>query len=154
MRDSHYFLNEALKQAKLAEAKNEVPVGCVIVHEGKVIARTHNLREEKQDPLCHAEMLAIQKAAKKLGSWRLEGCEIFVTLEPCPMCAAALQQARIEKAWYGATDPKAGAVSLGLPLHNNAKLNHRYEMNYVESKECGEILSAFFKRKRLEKKEA
>ncbi len=139
---------EAMREARRAQAKDEVPVGAVIVRAGKILSRGHNAREEKQSVLGHAELAAIARASRKLGSWRLEDCEVYVTLEPCAMCAAALQQARVRRVFYGAPDPKAGAVTLGLRLHDNPKLNHRYEMTCVERPECGEILSDFFRAKR------
>lgn len=142
------FLKIALKEAEKARVKNEVPVGAVVVHEGKVIARGHNLREAKQSVLGHAELHALLKASKKLGSWRLEGCDVYVTLEPCPMCAGALQQARVRNVFYGVADPKAGVVSLGIDIHDNSKLNHRYKMTCLEQGECGRILSDFFKARR------
>ncbi len=142
------FFVEALKEADKALKKDEVPIGAVIVHKGKVIARAHNLRETKQDTLTHAELLVISKACKKLGSWRLEDCELYVTLEPCPMCAGAISQARISKVYYGAKDPKGGAESLGISIHDNKKLNHRFEMVFYAVERCGKILSEFFKLKR------
>lgn len=141
-------MTEAIREARRAHAKDEVPVGAVIVLDGKILARGHNVREEKQSVLGHAELEAIARATKKTGSWRLEDCDVYVTLEPCAMCAAALQQARVRRVFYGVPDLKAGAVSLGLRLHDNPKLNHRYEMTCVERQECGTILSAFFQTKR------
>ena len=142
------FMAEALKEARKAAAKGEVPVGAVVVKAGKVIARGHNLRETLQDPLAHAEAVAVRKASKKLGSWRLEGCEVYVTLEPCPMCAGALSQARVKAVFYGATDPKGGAVTLGFGIHGDKRLNHRYEMVEALDAACGEILTEFFRGKR------
>jgi tRNA(adenine34) deaminase len=139
------FMDAAFNQALAAEKLEEVPVGAVIVKDGKIISRGHNLREIKQSVLAHAEIVALVKAQKKIGSWRLEGCELYVTLEPCPMCAAALQQARVKKVFYGATDKKGGALSLGFNLNQNSKLNHKYEMIYVEQNRCSKILSRFFK---------
>ncbi len=141
----------AFAQAKKAAKVNEVPVGAVVVLNGKVIAKAYNLREKKQLVLTHAELIVIEKAAKKLKSWRLEGCEMYVTLEPCPLCAAALWQARIRKVYFGAIDSKSGTISIGLNLNQNAKLNHRYEMEFVEDERCSQILSNFFRRKRAEK---
>ena len=141
-------MNMALKEASKANLKDEVPVGAVVVLNRKVIARGHNLREARQSVLGHAELHALLKASKKTGSWRLVGCDVYVTLEPCPMCAGALQQARIRHLYYGAPDPKCGAVSLGLRIHDNLKLNHRYQMQYLDLPECGRILSYFFRRKR------
>jgi tRNA(adenine34) deaminase len=145
---------EALKEAHKAAAKGEVPVGAVVVKDGKVIARGHNLRETLQDPLAHAEAVAVRKAAKKLGSWRLEDCDVYVTLEPCPMCAGALSQARVRQVFYGAMDPKGGAVSLGIEIHGNRRLNHRYEMIEALDPTCGEILTMFFRGKRRKNTQA
>lgn len=142
------FMAEALKEAKKAAAKDEVPVGAVVVYEGKIIARGHNLRELRQSVLGHAELVALNKASKKLGSWRLPGCDVYVTLEPCPMCAGAMQQARVRHVYFGVTDPKAGVISLGLNVHENSKLNHRYSMTCTGHDECGAVLSRFFKAKR------
>ena len=142
------YLKEALKEAHKAAQKDEVPVGAVIVHQGKIIARGHNLRETKQSALGHAELVAIAKATKKLESWRLDQCTLYVTLEPCPMCAGALQQCRIKQVYYGAADPKGGVESLGIAIHNNPRLNHRYEMTHLHSPECGNTLSEFFRKKR------
>ncbi len=141
----------AYAEALKAEIKDEVPVGAIIVLDGKIIARGHNLRESKNSVLGHAELVAILKASKKIKSWRLEDCDVYVTLEPCAMCAAALQQARVRRVYYGAADPKAGAVSLDLNLHAHAKLNHRYEMKFVEDSKCGKVLSEFFKKKRAKR---
>lgn len=146
-----YYFQCALEEAEKARKKNEVPIGCVIVKDNKIISRGHNLRESKQQVLTHAELIAIEKAAKKLKSWRLEGCELYVTLEPCPMCAAALWQARIKKVHFGAIDKKAGALTLGFNLHQNEKLNHRYTMDYHPVEECSKILSTFFKSLRSKK---
>ncbi len=146
------FLNEAFKEAKKAETKDEVPIGAVIVYENKIISRAHNLREKKQQVLTHAELLAVEKAAKRLKSWRLEDCDLYVTLEPCAMCAAALWQARIRNVYYGAEDRKAGAITLGFNLHNHPKLNHHYGVRYIASSKCSDILSEFFKKKRKTKK--
>ena len=111
------WMNKALRLAKQAYRKSEVPVGALIVCDGKQISSGYNLREKKQDPTAHAEMIAITRAAKKLTSWRLIGCTLYVTLEPCPMCLAAAQQARISKIIYGTKDPKGGALCLGYKLH-------------------------------------
>jgi tRNA(adenine34) deaminase len=139
----------ALAEARRAARKDEVPVGAVVVRDGEVIAKAHNLRESRQSVLGHAELIALTRASKKLGSWRLEGCDVFVTLEPCPMCAGALQQARVRHVYYGVPDPKAGVVSLGLNLNANPRLNHRYAMTCVGLTDCGAVLSEFFRKKRL-----
>jgi tRNA(adenine34) deaminase len=142
------IFDEPLKEAERAFEEDEVPVGAIIVKDGKIIARAHNQREQDQDPLAHAEIRAIQAAALALGEWRLLGCELVVTLEPCPMCLAACQQARFSRVVYGAKDPKGGALSLGYKLHEDQRINHRFEVDYVEDPRCGEILSRFFSEKR------
>lgn len=140
----------ALREAKKAAAENEVPVGAVIIHsERGVISAEHNRREQLQSPTAHAELLAIQKAADVCRSWRLDECTLFVTLEPCPMCAGAILQARIPKVVYGASDPKAGAVDSLFQLLNDSRLNHRCEIiPAVLAEECGNILTDFFKHQR------
>jgi tRNA(adenine34) deaminase len=142
------FLKAALAEARLAADADEVPVGAVIVYQGSVLATGRNRREALQSPLSHAEIHSIEDASKRLGSWRLIDCELFVTLEPCPMCLAACQQARIKRVVYGAKDPKGGAISLGYRLHEDARTNHRFAVDYVEDAECGGILTEFFRKKR------
>ncbi len=144
----------ALAEAEAALAEEEVPVGAVIVHGERVIAAAHNQREQLHDPTAHAEMIAITQAAEALGSWRLEGCTLYVTLEPCPMCAGAVLQARIDTLVYGASDPKAGAVQTLYQLLNDPRLNHRTQtVGGVLPNECGAILTQFFQsRRRLGKK--
>ncbi|MEW6057490.1 MAG: nucleoside deaminase [Bdellovibrionota bacterium] len=149
--DQKKFMKAALAEAKKAEEKAEVPVGAVVVYKGKVISRGHNLRESKQSVLGHAELSALSKASRKLGSWRLVDCDVYVTLEPCVMCAGALQQARVRHVYYGVPDPKGGALSLGFNVHENSKLNHRYGMTCLEMPECGQVLSKFFKSRRGKK---
>lgn len=149
-----HYLRLALDEAELAAREDEVPVGAVIVHQGRVIASAHNQREQLHDPTAHAEMIAITQAAEALQSWRLDGCTLYVTLEPCPMCAGAILQARIPTVVYGATDPKAGAVQTLYRLLDDARLNHRCEVIAgVLSEACGAVLSRFFqKQRRLGKK--
>lgn len=142
------FLREALEEAKRAAAELEVPVGAVLVRSGQVIARGRNQREKLQSPISHAEIHALLSGAEVMGSWRLLDCELFVTLEPCPMCLAACQQARISRVVYGARDPKGGAISLGYPLHEDARTNHRFNVEFLEDVECGGILTEFFRKKR------
>lgn len=143
----------ALEQAQTAREHGEVPVGAVIVHEGKVIGNGRNFREEHQDPLAHAEIFAIAEAAKALGSWRLIGATCYVTLEPCPMCAGALVLARVARVVYGADDPKAGAVKSLYEIGNDPRLNHRFELTPgVLAQECGQVLSAFFAEVRAKRK--
>jgi tRNA(adenine34) deaminase len=147
-----YFMGEALKEAKKAYKKAETPIGCVIVKDNIIVARGHNEKEIKQDPTLHAEMTAIRKAGKKLNSWRLTDCDMYVTLEPCPMCAGALIQARIRKLYIGATDPKAGAVGSVINLMEIEKFNHKVEVQYgMLENECSQILKDFFKELRARK---
>ena len=142
------FMKEAIKQAKKAEAIGDVPIGCVIVHDGKIIARGYNKRNKDKTVLAHAELLAMKKACKKLGDWRLCGCTIYVTLEPCPMCAGAIINSRIERVVYGAKDEKAGSVGSLINLFA-VGYNHTPIVTVgVMEKECGDILSNFFKNKR------
>lgn len=149
--DKEKYMNIAYKEAEKAYMKLEVPVGAVIVKNGKIIARAHNLRESKNTSLAHAEILAISKACKKLKSWRLEGCQMYVTLEPCPMCAGAIIQSRIEKVYIGAKDEKNGAAG---SLTNIFELNNTYRVEYeigILSEKCSKILSDFFKELRINK---
>lgn len=146
------FMMMAYREALKAYRKLETPVGAVIVSDGKIIARGHNLREQKQDPTQHAEIIAIKKAAKKLGSWRLTDCDLYVTLEPCPMCAGLLIQSRIRNLYYGAKDPKAGAVGSVLDILAIEKFNHRVNVySGIMEKECSLILKEFFKELRKSK---
>ena len=148
MHDEHY-MQLALAEARAAFEENEVPVGAVIVRRGAVIAAAHNQREQLQDPTAHAEMVAITQAAAMLGSWRLEDCTLYVTLEPCPMCAGAIVQARIPRVVYGATDPKAGAVATLYQLLDDPRLNHRCEvLGGILADPCAELLREFFRRQR------
>jgi tRNA(adenine34) deaminase len=144
-----FFMRRALREAEQALAEDEVPVGAVIVHSGQVIASAHNGREQLRDPTAHAEMVAITQAATALESWRLEGCTLYVTLEPCPMCAGAILQARIPTVVFGALDPKAGAATSLFKLLSDPRLNHRSEViGGILAEECGEILTRFFFAKR------
>lgn len=146
------FMQIALKEAKKAYSKKEVPVGAVIVKDGKVIAKAHNLKESKNDTTYHAEIHAIQKASKKLNSWRLTDCEMYVTLEPCSMCAGALIQARIKKIYIGAMDYKTGACGSVLNLLKDYKFNHDVQFETgVMAEECENILKEFFKELRKNK---
>lgn len=149
------YMKEALKQAKKAEALEEVPIGCVIVHEGEVIARAYNRRNTDKNTLAHAEITAIKKASKKLGDWRLEGCSLYVTLEPCQMCAGAIVQARISEVIMGAMNPKAGCGGSILNLLQMEAFNHQVKVTRgVLAEECSSMLSDFFKRLREKKKES
>jgi tRNA(adenine34) deaminase len=146
--DEH-FMRRALQQAELAVQQDEVPVGAIVVHANKIIATAFNQREQLADPTAHAEMIAITQAASHLNSWRLIDCTLFVTLEPCPMCAGAILQSRIPRVVYGALDPKAGAVVSLYQLLNDPRLNHRCEVvGGVLASDCGQILTDFFERKR------
>ena len=146
------FMKEALKEAKKAYEKLEVPVGAVIVKDGKIIARAHNLKETKFDTTKHAEILAIQKASKKLNSWRLLDCEMYVTLEPCSMCAGALINSRVKKVYIGASDEKTGAVGSVFNLLDDYTFNHKvaYEKGIMKD-ECEDILKDFFRTLRKNK---
>ena len=143
------FMRMALREAESAMAHDEVPVGVIIVHGSRVIAAAHNKREQLRDPTAHAEMIAITQAAEALQDWRLEACTLYVTLEPCPMCAGAILQARIPTVVYGATDAKAGAVDSLFHLLGDERLNHRCQViGGVLAEPCGQILTEFFQRQR------
>lgn len=147
------YMREALRQAKKAYALMEVPIGCVIVHEGKIIARGYNRRNTDKNTLSHAEMIAMRKAAKKLGDWRLEGCTIYITLEPCQMCAGALVQSRISRAVVGSMNPKAGCAGSIINLLQMKEFNHQVEFEKgVLEEECTQLLQSFFKELREKKK--
>jgi tRNA(adenine34) deaminase len=144
-----YYMKLALGEADVAMAEDEVPVGAVIVHDQRIVAAAHNQREQLRDPTAHAEMIAITQAAESLGSWRLDGCTLYVTLEPCPMCAGAVLQARIPTVVYGATDPKAGAVRSLYQLLDDSRLNHQcLIVPGVLAEPCGQILTRFFEHQR------
>jgi tRNA(adenine34) deaminase len=144
-----HFMQIALEEAEQAWREDEVPIGAAIVHDGRVIARAHNQREQLHDPTAHAEMIAITQAAHARQSWRLDGCTLYVTLEPCPMCAGAIVQARLPVLVYGATDPKAGAVHTLYRLLDDPRLNHRAEIVAgVMAEPCARILSQFFQEQR------
>jgi tRNA(adenine34) deaminase len=144
-----HFMRLALAEAAKALDEDEVPIGAVIVHQNRLIAAAHNQREQLLDPTAHAEMIAITQAASALNSWRLEDCTLYVTLEPCPMCAGAIVQARIPTVVYGATDPKAGAVDTLYRLLSDARLNHRCQtLGGVLAADSASILSRFFQHKR------
>ncbi len=139
------FMKEALKEANKAFLKNEVPVGCVIVKDDKILVRAHNLRQNKKSVLGHAEIIGIEKANKKLNSWILEGCTIYVTLEPCAMCSGAILQSRFDRVVFGAFEPKFGAVGSIVNLLENPKFNHQVKITSgILEKECSEILKKFF----------
>ena len=139
----------ALKEANKAAAIDEVPIGCVIVKNNKIIAKAHNKKETNQDPLGHAEIIAIRKAAKKLNNWRLEGCTLYVSIEPCLMCCGAIIQSRIPLVVYGANDPKGGAVESSLKAFEAENINHRPEViKGVRLEESRKIIKDYFKKKR------
>ncbi len=143
------YMKQALREAEKAFEKGEAPVGAIIVKEGKIIASAHNLREKNLDPTAHAEILAIRKAAGKLGGWRLSDCDIYVTLEPCAMCAGAIIQARISRVFFGADDPKAGAAGSVVNLFGEWRFNHRVEVKAgIMEEECSQILKDFFRKLR------
>ncbi len=157
MEQKEKFMKEAIRQARKAAKIDEVPIGCVIVYEDKIIARGYNRRNTDKNTLAHAELSAIRKASKKLGDWRLEGCTIYVTLEPCQMCAGAIVQARIDKVVIGSMNPKAGCAGSVLNLLQMSAFNHQTELERgVLEEECSRLLSDFFKnlreKKRREKK--
>ena len=142
----------ALAEAEKGFKKDEVPVGAVVVADGKVIARAHNLRESLVDPTAHAEILALKKAGKKLGGWRLNKATLYTTLEPCPMCAGAVVHSRAKELVYGADDPKAGACGSIMDVVSSGHLNHRVKVTSgILKKECSEILKKFFKKLRNSK---
>lgn len=148
-----FYMNEALKQAKKAMKINEVPIGCVIVHNGKIIARGYNRRNTDKSTLAHAEIIAIRKAGKTIGDWRLEDCVMYVTLEPCPMCAGAIVQARIPRVVMGTMNSKAGCAGSVINILQLEKLNHQVEIEKgVLQEECQKIMQDFFKELRISKK--
>ncbi|MBP2243355.1 tRNA(adenine34) deaminase [Cytobacillus eiseniae] len=150
----HVYMLEAIKEAKKAEKRMEVPIGAVVVLNGEIIARAHNLRESNQNALAHAELLAIDQACQSVGSWRLEDAVLYVTLEPCPMCAGAIMLSRIKRVVYGAADPKGGCAGTLMNLLQDDRFNHQCELESgLMEEECGELLSSFFKDLRKRKKE-
>jgi len=153
MHSHEHYMKAALKEAQKAADKLECPIGAVLVCDDKIIARAHNLRETKPSALAHAEILAIEKATKKLKSWRLEDCDLYVTLEPCPMCAGAIVQSRIRSVFFGAYDYKAGAAGSVCNLFEPGMFNHDVAVvGGVMQEECADILSNFFRRLRSMKK--
>ena len=154
MTEDEKFMKKALHQAKRAAAVGEIPIGCVIVRDGKVIARGFNQRRSKKTTLAHAEMTAIDKASRKLGDWRLEGCTMYVTLEPCQMCSGALVQSRIDRVVIGTMNPKAGCAGSILNLLRMPEFNHQVEITTgVLQEECSRTLQDFFKDLRIRVKE-
>ncbi|MBS4179767.1 tRNA adenosine(34) deaminase TadA [Lederbergia citrea] len=154
-RTDEYYMRMAIAEAEKACDMNEVPIGAVMVLNGEVVSTAHNLRETDQNAVAHAELIAIEKACKKLGTWRLEGAELYVTLEPCPMCSGAIILSRIKKVVYGAADPKAGCAGTLMNLLGDERFNHQSEViEGVLEEECGRLLSNFFREIRKKKKEA
>ena len=142
-------MRRAIDAARIAEENGDVPIGAVIVQAGRVVGRAYNQREQLQDPTAHAEIVALTQAAASVGSWRLHGCTIYVTLEPCPMCAGALVLARMDRLVFGCTDPKAGACGTLYNIPQDERLNHRLDVTSgVLADECGALLSDFFRRRR------
>ena len=153
MTEQEKFMKEAIRQAKKAYLLEEVPIGCVIVHEGKIIARGYNRRNTDRNTLSHAELIAIRKAAKKLGDWRLEECTMYVTLEPCQMCAGAMMQARLTEAVIGCMNPKAGCAGSVLNILEMDGFNHKVQVTRgVLEEECSQMMSQFFRELREKKK--
>lgn len=153
MENDHYYMRIAIEEAEKAEGLGEVPIGAVLVHDGEVIARGHNLRETTQKTSSHAECLVIDRGNEVIGSWRLEECTLYVTLEPCPMCAGAVLQSRIPELVYGAFDHKAGCAGTLMNLLDDDRFNHRTSIRSgVMEEECREMLSSFFRNIREKKK--
>ncbi len=149
-----YFMREALKEAHAAALAGEVPIGAVVVYDEDIIARAHNRRETDADPAAHAEFLAIEEAAHKLGRWRLTGCQVFVTLEPCLMCAGLMLNARVDACSFGAWDPKAGALGSVYDLSCDPRLNHAFDViPGILADECGDELTCFFRARRQRARE-
>ncbi|MCH4362708.1 tRNA adenosine(34) deaminase TadA [Staphylococcus haemolyticus] len=155
MANDEYYMKLAIEEAKKAQKLGEVPIGAIIVKNNEVIASAHNLRETAQLPTAHAEHIAIERASKVVGSWRLEECRLYVTLEPCVMCAGAIVMSRIPKVVYGATDPKGGCSGSLMNLLEESRFNHRAEIvKGVLEQECGDLLRNFFRELRLKKSKA
>ena len=153
MTEDEKFMKEAIRQAKKAYALEEAPIGCVIVLDGKIIARGYNRRDSDKNTLAHAELNAIRKASRKLGDWRLDGCAMYVTLEPCPMCAGAIVQSRIQRVVMGCRNPKAGCAGSVMNLLQAPGLNHRAEIaEGIFEEECSELMRRFFRELREKRK--
>ncbi|GAA0127102.1 MULTISPECIES: nucleoside deaminase [Clostridium] len=148
MNQNSVFMEIAIQEARKALIFNEVPVGAVIVKDNKIIATAHNLKEFNNDPTCHAEILAIKKACKALNNWRLNDCSMYVTLEPCPMCAGAIIQSRIKNLYIGTFDDRSGACGSVLNIVQNDSLNHWVNVQWLYNKDCSLLLENFFKHKR------
>jgi tRNA(adenine34) deaminase len=153
MMNDEYYMRLAIEEAKKAEEIGEVPIGAIIVKDGQIIARAHNLRETQQRAIAHAEVLAIDEACKAIGSWRLEETTLYVTLEPCAMCAGAIVLSRVKKVVFGASDPKGGCAGTLMNLLQEKRFNHQVEIiSGVLQEECSQILSGFFRQLRMKKK--
>lgn len=154
LKQKQKYMRSALREARKAMEINEVPVGAVIVKDGKIIARGHNIKEKKKNSIYHAEIVALNKACKKIGDWRLNDCDIFVTMEPCPMCAGALINSRIGNIFFGAYDERAGCCGTLYDLPSDSRFNHRPNVEGgILQEECAGILKEYFRQKRLEIKE-
>lgn len=154
IQEKESFMREAIKEAQKAAEQKEVPIGAIVVLDGEIIGRGHNLREQSQDATTHAEMQAIKEACQTAGSWRLEKAQLFVTLEPCPMCSGAILLSRIEEVYYGAADPKAGTAGTFMNLLQDERFNHQAQVEQgILAEECGGLLTDFFRQLRAEKKE-
>ena len=153
-KDDERYMQLAIEQAGIAEENGDVPIGAVIVHENQIIGKAYNQREQLADPTAHAEIIALTQAAAALETWRLNGCTIYVTLEPCPMCAGALVLARLERLVYGCGDPKAGACGSLYNIVYDERLNHRLKITSgVLAGQCSQLLQNFFQRRRIENNE-
>lgn len=153
--EKEFFMREAIQEAEKARALNEVPIGAVVVLDGEIIGRGHNLRETTQNATAHAEMFAIQEACQSLGSFRLERAQLFVTLEPCPMCSGALLLSRVDEVYFGAYDPKGGAAGSLVNLLEDQRFNHWcYLESDILQEECAQLLTTFFRELRQKKKSA
>ena len=152
--EDEHWMGVALDEARAAAEEGEVPIGAVVVADGELVARAHNRRETDVDPAAHAEFLAMEAAARKLGRWRLTGCTVYVTLEPCLMCAGLMVNSRIDRCVYGAADPKGGALGTLYDVSHNPRLNHEFEVvPGVRADEAGEVLRAFFRARRKKRAE-
>ena len=152
-RTKEEWMRVAIEEAKKAEALAEVPIGAIVVHQGQIIGRGHNLRETTQNATTHAEMIAIQEACKAIGSWRLEETQLYVTLEPCPMCSGAMILSRVKEVYFGAYDPKGGTAGTLMNLLEDERFNHQAKVEGgILEEECGELLSVFFRNLRAKKK--
>lgn len=149
MNKDEFYMGKALEEAQIAYAVGEIPIGAVIIYKKKAIARAYNLRESLPDATAHAEVLAIEKACRALGTWRLTGCTLYVTVEPCPMCAGAIVNSRLDRVVYGCDDPKAGAVRSLFQIVDNPSLNHSCAVTSgIRANECADLMKRFFREQR------